>query len=208
MIKSRNAIATILAALLVLVGCAGPVSKPERADFLSDYTRLELREDGKINYADASIASYNSFMIDPISILFDRDPDNPTFKDEELESLKQYFVDELTEQLTKDNGYSVATEPGPGVARYRFGFTEVNETIGALNISIYTKVSGLGLGGLSLEGETVDSVTGKQLGAMIRWGSGSRIARAGFTKMGDAKLMINRWTKEFRQSIDEQHGIE
>ena len=44
-----------------------------------------------------------------------------------------------------------------------------------------------------MEGELVDSVTGEQIGAVIRWGSGSRILRAGFTHIGDAKIVINRW---------------
>lgn len=206
--KSYHTLTVILFALFVFTGCAGPVSKPEQADFLSDYSRMELREDGRINYADESVANYDSFIIDPIVILFEQDPTNPTFTEEELGSLKQYMIDRLTEELTVDDGYSVVTDPGPGIARYRFGFTEVNETIGALNISIYTKVSGLGLGGLSLEGEMVDSVTGEQIAAMVRWGSGSRIARAGFTKTGDAKLMINRWSNEFRETIDSLHGIE
>ena len=53
-----------------------------------------------------------------------------------------------------------------------------------------------------MEGEMVDSLTGEQLDAWIRWGSGSRVARAGFTRLGDAKLQIDRWTKDMRKRID------
>jgi hypothetical protein len=57
-----------------------------------------------------------------------------------------------------------------------------------------------------MEGELVDSVTGEQIGAVIRWGSGSRILRAGFTHTGDAKIVIDRWAKSLRVRIDEAHG--
>lgn len=192
--------------LIMMAGCAAPVSEPDRAGFLSDYSKLEMQEVGLINYISDRAAEYDSFIIDPISILFEQDPENPEFTDDELEELKAYYVSELTEQLTKGDGYAVVTEPGPGVARLRIGIAEVDETIGVLNITIYTKVTGLGLGGASAEGEAVDSMTGEQVAAMVRWGSGSRIARAGLTHLGDAKLAINKWTRDMRENLDRLHG--
>ncbi len=59
---------------------------------------------------------------------------------------------------------------------------------------------------LAFEGEVVDSITGEQIGAAIRWGSGSRVLRAGFTHTGDAKIVMNRWAKDFRDRIDGAHG--
>ena len=41
---------------------------------------------------------------------------------------------------------------------------------------------------------------------MVRWDSGSRITRAGYTHMGDAKIAIGHWAKEFRKQLDELHG--
>ena len=75
-----------------------------------------------------------------------------------------------------------------------------------MNVSIYTKISGLGLGGASAEGEIVDSVTGEQIVAVVRWGTGSRVFQAGLTKMGDAKIAINKWTKNLRDLLDQAHG--
>ena len=182
-------------------GCAAPVSEPARTGFLSDYSKLEMREKGKINYASDRFIEFESFMIDPVIILFDRDPENPVFTDKELRDLMEYVVDDLTEQLTKDDGYSVVSEPGPGIARIRLGLAEVNDTIGLLNVSTYTKITGLGLGGVSVEGEIVDSATGEQIAAMIRWGSGSRITRAGFTHTGDARIAIHKWAREAREQL-------
>ena len=194
-------------AALILAGCAAPVSKPEQAGFLSDYSKLEMREPGLINYVSDRAVEYDKFIIEPIAILFSQDPENRQFTDEEIEKLKAHFHDELTKQLTKgDDGYAVVTEPGPGVARFRIGLTQVEETIGALNVTIYTKVTGLGLGGASAEGEAVDSVTGEQLAAMVRWGSGSRVLKAGLTHTGDAKIAIDKWCRGIRAKLDELHG--
>lgn len=206
MINSLISYPRILLGLFVLAGCAAPVSEPERTGFLSDYSKLEMREEGKINYASDRLTEYKSFIIDPITILFERNPENQVFSDKELEDLKEYIVKELTKQLTKDDAYDVVTEPGPGIGRFRFGLSEVDDTIGFLNVSIYTKVTGLGLGGISAEGELVDSVTGEQIAAMIRWGSGSRVMRAGYTHTGDAKLVIDKWTREFRKQLDALYG--
>lgn len=203
MIRTTSA---LLASLFLLAGCAAPVEKPEHSGFLSDYSKLELKDEAHLAYLSDRAAEYSTFMIDPVAILFRRDPEDAVFTDEEIEELKQFVVDELKEHLSKDDGYAIVSEAGPGVARIRAGITEVDKTIGVLNVSIYTKISGAGLGGASAEGELVDSVTGEQLGALVRWGSGSRIGRAGFTRMGDAKIVISNWAKELRKTFDELHG--
>jgi hypothetical protein len=196
----------MLAVLFVLAGCAAPVIQQEQSGFLSDYSKLELLEDGRIIYVSDSIIEYKSFIIDPIVILFERDADYDEFTDSEIEMFKKYLVKEITEQLTKGDRFSIVSEPGPGVGRFRFGITDVDDTIGVLNLSIYTKITGLGLGGLASEGEMVDSVTGEQLMAAIRWGSGSRVMRAGLTRMGDAKIAVDKWARDLRKIFDEIHG--
>jgi hypothetical protein len=197
---------TMLAVLFVLAGCAAPVIQQEQTGFLSDYSKLELLEDGRIIYVSDNIIEYKSFIIDPVVILFERDADYDEFTDREIENFKKYVVKEITQQLTKGDGFSVVSEPGPGVGRFRFGITDVDDTIGVLNLSIYTKITGLGLGGLASEGEMVDSVTGEQLMAAIRWGSGSRVMRAGLTRTGDAKIAVDKWARDLRKIFDEIHG--
>ena len=194
-----------LASLIILAGCAAPIEEPERAGFLSDYSKLELIEDDHLSYVGDRMSEFDSFIIDPVVLLFRLDVEDRKFSDEEIENLKAHVVKELTEQLTRDDRYSVVTEPGPGVARLRTGLTNVEETIGVMNIAIYTKITGLGLGGVSAEGEMVDSVTGEQVGAMVRWGTGSRILKAGLTHTGDAKIAIDKWAKNVRKLLDEQH---
>ncbi len=194
---------TILSALAA--GCA-TVQDPGQAGFLSDYSNLEEVDANHLVYVSGNIGNYSKFIIDPIAMLYSQPEEKRIFSDEELEDLQVHFKTALSEALTEDDGYQVVEVAGPGTARLHVGITDVDDTIGVLNISIYTKITGAGLGGAAFEGEVVDSMTGEQIAAVSRWGSGSRILRAGYTHTGDAKILMDRWAKELRERIDEAHG--
>lgn len=204
---NKNTWALILAALFVTVGCAG-VEQAEQSGFLSDYSQLEELEAGHLFYSAGKSGNYDKFIIDQVVLLFEPNEVDPHFSDEELLELQQHFRDAVVEEFTRDNGYEIVARPGPRTARIRMGITDVKRTIGALNVTIYTKMTGAGIGGASAEGEMVDSITGEQLAAAIRWGGGSRVLRAGFTEMGDAKLAIDKWAKDLRTLMDKAHGRE
>ncbi len=189
----------------MVVGCA-TVQDPGRSGFLSDYSKLEEVDANHLVYVSGNIGNYSKFIIDPIAMLYRQPEEKRIFSDEELEDLQAHFKIAIIEALTEDDGYPVVEVAGPGTARLHVGITDVDDTIGALNITIYTKITGAGLGGAAMEGELVDSMTGEQLAATSRWGSGSRILRAGFTHTGDAKILMDRWAKDLRDSIDEAHG--
>ncbi len=186
-------------------GCA-PVQDPGQAGFLSDYSKLEEIEENHLVYDSGNFGNYSKFIIEPIAMLYSQPEEKRVFDDEELEDLKAHFATKVRKALTENEGYQVVEVPGSGTARLHIGITDVDDTIGALNVTIYTKITGAGLGGAAMEGEMVDSVTGEQIAAVIRWGSGSRVLRAGFTHTGDAKIVIDRWAKDLRQRIDEAHG--
>ena len=199
-------VSKIVALQLCLCACTTPVSVTDQSGFLSDYSKLEKIDDNMLRFVDESARDFSRFIIDPVVITFRQPPDEQVFTDEELSELTEYYEEAVIEALSEDEGYPIVEYPGPGVMRIRIGITNVEETIGILNISIYTKITGLGLGGASFEGEIVDSVTGEQLAAVVRWGTGSRILKAGITHMGDAKIAINRWAKDLRAQIDEANG--
>ena len=190
---------------ILLCACGTPVSEQDQSGFLSDYSKLQRIDDSMLQFVDEAAGDYSSFIIEPIVIAFRRAPGEQVFTDEELSELSAYFEEAVIEALSKNEGYPIVEDPAPGVARMRIGITNVEETIGVLNLSIYTKITGLGLGGASFEGEIVDSVTGNQLAAVVRWGTGSRILKAGITHTGDAKIAINRWAKDLRAQVDEAH---
>ena len=193
----------ILSALAA--GCA-TVQDPGQAGFLSDYSNLEEIDENHLIYDSGNLGNYSKFIIEPVAMLYRQPEEKQVFTDEELEDLQRHFATKVREALIEDDGYQVVEVSGPGTARLRIGITDVDDTIGALNITIYTKITGAGLGGAAFEGELVDSMTGEQIAAVSRWGSGSRILRAGFTHTGDAKILMDRWAKNLRERIDEAHG--
>jgi len=192
-------------AIAMLVGCA-TVQDPGKSGFLSDYSKLKEIEENHLVYDSGNFDNYLKFIVEPVAMLYRNPDEKQIFDSEELEDLQAHFATKVRKALIEDDGYQVVEVPGPGTAIIRIGITDVDDTIGALNITIYTKITGAGLGGAAMEGEILDSVTGEQIGAVIRWGSGSRIFRAGFTHTGDAKIVIDRWAKNLRQTIDEAHG--
>ena len=187
------------------IGACATIDEPEQTGFLSDYSKLERTDEGQWRYASGKIANYSKFYIEPIADLMN--PSNrDQFSAEDIEELKEHFVTKVTAALTKDDGYEVVSGPGPCVASFRLAITEVDASIAALNITIYTKATGAGLGGIAAEGEVVDSVSGEQIVAAIRWGAGSRVLRAGLSKLGDAKLVIDRWAEQARERLDQAHA--
>lgn len=202
----RKIVPVLVASQLLLCACATSVSQQAPSGFLSDYSKLERIDDRTLRFIDESAGDYSSFIIDPVVITFQQPPDDQKFTDDELNELTAYFEEAVIKALSKGDGYPIVESPGPGVARIRVGITSVEETIGILNLTIYTKITGLGLGGASFDGEAVDSVSGKQIAAAVRWGTGSRILRAGITHMGDAKIAINHWAKDMRAQIDKARG--
>ncbi len=194
------------AILGALAAACATVQDPGQAGFLSDYSNLEEVNENHLVYLSGNAGNYSKFIVDPVAMRYGQPEEKRIFSDEELEDLQVHFKTAVIEALTEDDGYQVVEVAGPGTARLRIGITDVDDTIGALNITIYTKITGAGLGGAAMEGEVVDSMTGEQIAAVSRWGSGSRILRAGFTHTGDAKIVIDRWAKDLRERIDEAHG--
>ena len=192
--------------LSVLATACATVQDPGQAGFLSDYSNLEEIDENHLLYDSGKMSNYSKFIIEPIAMLYRQPEEKRIFSDEELEDLQAHFKTAVIEALTEDDGFQVVEVAGPGTARLHVGITDVDDTIGVLNISIYTKITGAGLGGAAFEGEVVDSMTGEQIAAVSRWGSGSRILRAGFTHTGDAKILMDRWAKDLRERIDAAHG--
>ena len=189
----------------LIAGCA-TVQDPGQAGFLSDYSNLEEIDENHLVYDSGNLGNFSKFIIEPVAMLYRQPVEKRIFTDEELEDLQEHFKTAVSEALTENGGYQVVEVSASGTARLRIGITDVDDTIGALNVTIYTKITGAGLGGAAMEGELVDSITGEQLAAVSQWGSGSRILRAGFTHTGDAKILMDRWAKALREMIDEAHG--
>ena len=78
-----------------------------------------------------------------------------------------------------------------------------------MNIHPATKLSGLGLGGASMEAEALDSQTGGRVMAVVDTDEGNRLAlTAGLSETGHAQQVIKHWVDRFVKRLDEAHGVE
>lgn len=182
-------------------GCA---STPSRTGFLTDYSRLQ--QDGSdLRWADdARLAVYSKFIVEPASIHFHAKAKGKGTDQTTLRRMANTMNDAVIRELS--GRYSIVSQPGPGVARIRIAITDVRKDTPALNVIPQTRMTGLGLGGASMEGEVLDSQTGEQIGAVIQSDQGKRISLSGFKRWSSAEAVIKEWAKRFRKRLDEAHG--
>ncbi len=99
-------------------------------------------------------------------------------------------------------------KPGPGVLRLRAAITDIEKTTPIMNIHPAMKISGIGLGGASMEAEAVDSQTRERVIAVVDSREGSRASiGAGLQTFGHAKQVMDFWVERFRKNLDKAHGV-
>jgi hypothetical protein len=191
----------VLVAGIVGAGCAGT---PKQAGFLSDYSRLEPVSGG-LRYVDkARLSGYDEFIVDPVIVHFHDAEKAKKLDPDAVRELADHLRSEIVTALV--DGYSVVTQRGPRVARVRIALTDIRHDTSVLNILPPARVSGVGLGGASMEAEVVDSQSGEQIAAAIHTQKGKRLSLDGFQKSSSAKAVMKDWAKRFRKRLDEAHG--
>ena len=169
-------IRTFAAAAVVtfLAGCAATVSQ---SGFLRDYSQLKpvAVVDGAMSAGDrgAIFRNYDRFIIDPVIVHFAPDAKGTAINPKEISELVEYFDSRARKAFADKN--ILAARPGPRVARIRVAMTDIKEAIPVLNIHPATKLSGLGLGGATMEAEVLDSLTNRRIFAILDTQKGTRI---------------------------------
>ncbi len=181
-----------------LVGCKSTPAPPTTG-FLSDYSQLIAEENGKMRYVSGRLADYNAFIIDPVQL---RTEGRADFDMEKRAEVARYFRQQFIEVL-QNNGYRVERSAGTRIARVRLALTDVQRSAWYLNLHPGSKLTGAGTGGASMEGEVIDSVTGEQLGAVVKSGRGNQFELDTFSGIDDVKDVIDRWAKEAEQTLRE-----
>ncbi len=190
-----------------LAGCAS--QKVGYSGFLKNYSQLkpDSQVDGALRYLNPkrNLKQYDKFMIDPIAVYFTPDAKGAGIDPAKLKDLTDYFRSELVKALTKN--YRVVNAPGKGVMRIRIAITDVEESEPLLNVHPAMKLTGAGLGGASMEGEGVDSLTGERIGAIVETRSGIRMSLApGLSRLGHARQVMRYWVERFLKNVNKAHG--
>jgi hypothetical protein len=185
------------AALLTFGGCSS-APRTTHTGFLSDYSSLKEVNAQKMNYASPEIRDYRSFMVDPVQIKSQQGE----LSAKDRAEIASYFRDSFAGVL-RDRGYTITQTPGPGTARVRLALTNVHESTWWMKIHPASNLSGAGRGGAAMEGEVVDSVTGKQVAAVVQSGVGSQFTAFNFSTVSDIKSTIDEWAKNAGARLDE-----
>ncbi len=193
-------VVSMAAALVLFAGCGGTQAK---TGFLSDYSKLQKESDSSLRYVnEKAVAGYSGFMIDPVKMVYSSDAKSKgKLTDQQVTDLTSYLNTKIREAV-QGAGKAIAYQPAPGVARIRVALTDLEKT-GAINIIPQASLLGAGIGGASMEAEVVDSVTGKQIGAVVESAKGGRIP---FTNLGDwtaAKKVMDDWAARFQKRLEE-----
>lgn len=188
---------------LMLFGLASCSSKPPLAQtgFLADYTNLRSQGDSRMVFAHADLATFSTFIVDPIEM---RVPLERLSKDDQAEAAR-YFRASAVSNI-RSLGLAVTDTPGPGTARVQIALTDIAESTWWRKIHPVWRSLGAGTGGAAMEAEIVDSITGRQVAAVIQSVSGNQFDFTAFSTLADVKSAIDKWAergaKEFQQLRD------
>jgi hypothetical protein len=183
--------------------------KTAYSGFLSDYSGLRPNPEVEdaLFYQDPSksLADYNKFILDPVRINLAPGAKGVSVDPAKLKELTDFAREEATAALSKR--YQVVNRPGPGILRIRAAITDIELTQPLFNIHPGTKLSGIGLGGASMEAEAIDTVTNKRVFAVVDMREGNRLSIAeGLHEMGHPKQVVQHWVKRFVKRLDKAHG--
>ncbi|MHC4165919.1 MAG: DUF3313 domain-containing protein [Planctomycetota bacterium] len=200
-----------IVSIAMLSGCSK--GRMATTGFLSDYSRLEAESDSSLRYLDKpALASYSSFIVDHVEVHFRagakaiEKKSKGKLTERDMADLTNYFHSAIV-KATTDAGYGVVYQPGYGVARVRVAITDMEETNVLLAAIPTARVATLaGVGGAAMEAEVVDSLSGKQLAAVVESKAGSRIPFTGLSQWGGAKAAIDEWAKRLRKRLEEARG--
>lgn len=180
-----------------LVGCS---SSPQltQTGFISDYSQMETIDEGAMRYISPRLREYGSYIVDPVQMR----TDYGVLDDDQRAEVANYLRSSFQKVLS-ETGYRVTAEPGPGTARIRMAITNVQKSTWWLNLHPGTKLTGAGAGGASMEGEIIDSVTGEQLAAWARAGTGNQFELDTFSELDDVKDAIDTWAEHAETRLRE-----
>lgn len=198
--KKVNLILMMAVCVLIMSGCSS--QKMTKTGFLSDYSKLRKESGSRLRYVDeTALKQYSAFIVDPVQSHLGDSKSELTAT--QISDLENYTHTKIVEAV-QGAGKQIAYQPGSGVARVRVALTDLEKT-GAINMLPQASLVGAGVGGASMEAEVIDSVTRKQIGAVVESKEGSKIP---FSNLGDwtaARGVIDSWAARFQKTLEAMH---
>lgn len=166
----------LAAAMVMLAGCSGISTKP--SGFLSSYDQMKPVKPGNqsLFYVDQAAGEYHAIIIDPVC-----------FETNAAAKLKPELQTCLRSKLTRRaqnvfaEKFQIVNTPGPGVLRLRIAVDDIKRGNPYVNLLTTAAVFvPLDMGGISVEMEAVDSVTGTRVAALLDKRQGFPLTPYGF----------------------------
>ncbi|MDD5691729.1 MAG: DUF3313 domain-containing protein [Candidatus Omnitrophica bacterium] len=211
---------SIVTLALVISACATTEQVPNvrMSGFLGDYSKLHPGKPGQaeFTYRDTSVdlSKYRKVILDPVQIwTAERNSALSELSREDQQLLVDYLYVALRDALAKD--YTLVNEPGPDVMRIRCAITEARadspvkdilSTVTPIGLGIsyakrLTTGTHSGVGVVSVEGELLDSVSGKRIAAVIDRRAGTKSLAGKPTRWGDVQDAFNFWARRMQTNL-------
>lgn len=194
--------AVVFWGMISLQGCTKPA---EKTDFLPSQTELlpcrESKEKLWWERPGFDWHSYKKVIIDPVVVAGNAAGGHSAHDRTEVLELEGHFREIVAEKLAPE--FSVVTEPGPDVLRIKPAITRVDRANPLLNlVTTAVVLVPLDMGGISIEVEFLDSLTGDILAAMVETKSGTPLqVVASFSQYGHAENAMEDWASELKRAL-------
>jgi hypothetical protein len=212
-------------ALAFGAGCAGSRQLrggTEESGFLGDYSQLQPGGDdrAKLVYIapDANFASYDSVMVDSVTLWPGADANLEKLSREDQQALADGMYAALVKSLGQD--FRIVQAPGPRVMRVRAALTEAQASNVPLDViatvipqvNLLTKIGGvaantsLTVGEARAELEITDSLSGRRLVAAVDERVGARRLRGVTDRWSDVQAAFDAWAEQLRKRLAEERA--
>jgi len=216
--NGKKMIALLTLAGLVASGCdiikptRGRRGDAEHTGFLGDYSQVSEQE----GYAAqevyinprASWPKYHAVYIESVSMWIVDESKKPSVEDQQM--ITDMLYTSMRAKLGEN--FKVVDQPGAGVIKLRFAFTQAKGAMVALNVvttvvpqlRTVSTVGGLGtdtavlVGAAAMEGEARDSITNERLAAVVDARAGTKGITRAFSKWADVQAICDHWAERTR----------
>lgn len=206
--------------LVALIGCETTLEEPMKRNYISSYKGLSAESESTLNRAQvkksdpATLRRYTKVMIDDVKVISSRSvPEGEKRASRaESEKLAEEFEVILKKELSPH--YQITNRRGRDTMLVRAALTDLepsNPGVFMFNYLPYAAAVTTGMslvtgktpgaGSSSVEAEVIDSVTRRQLYAIVDKFKGSKLQPGGLEKWGQSQAAMRIWSRKIRMGI-------